>query len=83
MRTVYMRFKCIELKLPSDQVCQQYTSNEIMLQDKQQKQQYLLYAANVKKKSIQHFQDKKNSGKIRVNKHPNRKIVIIIYCMAL
>ena len=77
-----MRFKCIELKLPSDQVCQEFISNEIMLQDKQQ-QQYILYAADVKKKADNIFRTKKNSGEIRVNKHPNRIIMIIINCMAL
>ena len=39
MRTVYMRFKCQKLKLLSEEVCEEFISNEIMLQDKQQRQQ--------------------------------------------
>ena len=38
MRTVYMRFKCLKLKLLSDQVCQELSSNKKTLQDRQQKQ---------------------------------------------
>ena len=82
MCTVYMRFKFLEIKLHSDQACQEFISNKIMLQDKQQ-QQYILYAADVKKKGRQPFSGQKNRGEIRVNKHPNRIIMIIINCMAL